>query len=143
MSPFLNYRSFFLALLAISLSISCTESESQGPVLRDDALESCAETEVNDPDFRGTACCIQRNTALDASAEIVYEYSTNLPNVQTAWEVISGDIEVVSGGDTSTVTIRLGASFTEGQITALGTGSINGVELRCSATVSLEFSTEE
>ena len=138
-----DHRSFFLVILIITIGLSCTESEDQGPVLEDDALESCADTEVNDPDFGGTACCIQRNTELDPSAEIVYEYSTNLPNAQTTWEVTSGDIEIVSGGNSPTVTIRLGDSFTEGQITALGTGDRSGIELRCSATVSIAYSTEQ
>ena len=132
MKTSLKLRSLIFASLFTLATISaCTTNETDSIILQDTADLSCADSKANDPDFDGTACCIQRNSELSASAPIVYEYFTNLPNPDVSWEVVSGDIEIVSGANSSTVTIRLGSSFTGGEISGGATSDDNGFDLVC------------
>lgn len=89
----------------------------------DNSEETCSNSAVFDPNFTGTACCTQRNSEQTSSNTLVYEYFTNLPNPNIEWTVNSGDMEIISGANANVVTIRLGDSFTEGEVFVLGTGT--------------------
>ncbi|SHJ51206.1 hypothetical protein SAMN04488028_101353 [Reichenbachiella agariperforans] len=130
-------KNFRIVLFFIgALTFSCSDSDDNTVSLEDDAPDTCANTEVYDPNFTGTACCIQRNSDLSIGEIIEYEYFTNLTDPSIDWEVISGDIEIVSGSSSSVVTIRLGDSFTEGVINAQGISSENAA-LACGESVTI------
>lgn len=117
----------FIACFISLISLSCSD-DNGGPNLTDTS-DNCNETEVFDPNYTGTACCIQRNSELSLSDNIEYQYFTNLSNPTVEWQVNSGDIEIISGKNSNIVTIALGDSFTSGSILAIGTGTTG---LQCS-----------
>ena len=93
------------------------------PVLSDDSNTDCINSEVFNDDFVGTACCVQRLTELNIGGKIEYAYFTNLEAPTFEWSVRSGDIEIASGARSNVVSIRLGESFSGGEIYILGTGT--------------------
>jgi hypothetical protein len=103
--------------------------------LADDTCD-CSESEVFNPTFTGTACCIERITVLSLEEPIRYWYATNLDNPSVHWEVLSGEIEIIAGQESSIVTIKLGDGFDGGMIRGLGTSSPTG--LQCSNLVLIE-----
>ncbi len=111
------------SLFTLATISACTSNETDSLILQDTADASCADSKANDPNFDGTACCIQRNSELSTSAPIVYEYFTNIVNPDITWEVVSGDIEIVSGANSSTVSVRLGSSFTSGELVGSSIGA--------------------
>ena len=102
----------------------------------EDSSCDCSQSEVFDPLFDGTACCIQRIGELSLTEPIQYRYFTNLESPSVEWEVFSGEIEIVSGQDASIVFIRLKDGFEGGEIRGLGTSSPLG--LQCSTKVIIE-----
>ncbi len=102
----------------------------------EDSSCDCSQSEVFDPQFDGTACCIQRIGELSLTEPIQYRYFTNLESPSVEWEVYSGEIEIISGQDTSIVFIRLKDGFDGGEIRGLGTSSPLG--LQCSTKVIIE-----
>lgn len=103
--------------------------------LLDDSWD-CSESEVFNPNFNGTACCIERITELSFDEPIRYWYSTNLENPSFVWEVISGEIEIIQGQENAIVTIRLKEGFDGGEIRGKGTSS--PTSLNCSTSVIIE-----
>ena len=118
------------------------EEENTGPVvpLKDNSYD-CSKSEVFDPYFTGTACCIERITPLSLQDTIRYWYSTNLDDPSFEWEVISGEIEIIAGQNSAIVTILLKEGFDGGVIRGLGTSSPLGLE--CSDLVTIEKLEEE
>ncbi|CAM1355023.1 MULTISPECIES: hypothetical protein [Tenacibaculum] len=112
-------------LLVTVLFFSCNENDSPTISLKDNTFGLCLENEpkLTDLNFTGTVCCFQRNSTLNIGTPIVYEYVTNLSDPIVKWEIISGDIEFLSGIDNNKVTIQLGNNFKNGKIKVRGVSS--------------------
>lgn len=127
-----------ILLLLGTLPFSCSEDDNSRISLADTASETCTNTKVFDSNFTGTACCSQRNSELTIGNTIEYQYFTNLDDPNITWEVKSRDIEIISGGNSNIVTIRLSDSFTEGELYVLGTGtSGQDAGLVCGHTIAI------
>jgi hypothetical protein len=80
----------------------------------------------------GTACCMS-GPALAKPGEIVtYHYQINHQDPQMSWEIREGDIIIIKGQDSPTVTVRFGPTFTGGVVGCVGSGIKEGVRLECS-----------
>ena len=120
--------------------------EGESIILTDDSSETCANSAVFDPDFTGTACCTQRNSELTIGDTIEYEYFTNLIHTNVSWEVHSGDMEIISGSNASVVKVRLGDSFTQGEIRVLGKGicvESDDVDCACGHPIKITSKTKQ
>lgn len=124
-------------LLVTVLFFSCNENDSPTINLKDNVPGLCLDNDprLTDPNFTGTICCFQRNTTLNINTPIVYEYLTNLSDPIVKWEIISGDIEFLSGIDSNKVTIQLGDNFKNGKIKVRGVSSDG---LTCDEIIMIE-----
>jgi len=73
-----------------------------------------------------SACCLSGKSSVSPGETEVYTYSTNVDSPQYTWEVISGDIEIIQGDNSSQATFKFGDDFTSGVIEAVGMGSEKG-----------------
>jgi hypothetical protein len=125
-----------LLIILIGISfISCSENDSTSITLEDNVPGGSCEVDdprLTDPNYEGTICCFQRNSALSLNTPVIYEYLTNLSDPSVTWQIESGDIQIVSGQDSKIITINLGENFEGGIIKVLGT-STDG--LACSEAV--------
>ena len=118
-----------------ALFFSCSENEEHKIVLTD-TTELILDSKLADPNYTGTICTVKRNTDLVLGEIIEYEYVTNRTNPTVTWEVVSGDIEIISGVNSLKVEIKLGPEFTRGVIGVDGYGyHENNILLRCDAQV--------
>lgn len=105
----------FVLLIVLMVLYSCADNE-EDPIFLEDNSFICENSEVYDPNFTGTACCIQRNSDLDFNGIVEYEYTTNLDNAVYQWEVIYGEIQVVSGMNSNVIRITFEENFTSARL---------------------------
>jgi len=114
--------------ILISLTIfffSCITDDTITYSITDDTTEMSSIDHVNDPNFTGTACGVRAITDLALNEEIQYEYITNISVPMKTWTVKSGDIQIISGSNSSIVTIILGENFTVGVLHVKGYSELN------------------
>lgn len=88
----------------------------------------CTDSEVYNPYFTGTACCVSRATELELGEPVTYVYASNLGNVEVTWEVFSDEMEIVETSSNS-ITVIFKVDFLYGRI--LGTGFSTQEGLSC------------
>jgi len=110
-----------LTILLISSIVACT-SENSNDEINIDKREKIECDLVYVITYPGTACCITGFAEAVPGETLEYEYHSNMidPTPTIEWSIISGDITIVSGGDSSKVTVKFGDNFTEGAIRAFG-----------------------
>ena len=113
------YLSLF-AFIVFSIGlISCTNDNDEQNTDERKLIECDIEYVENYP---GTACCITGFAEAKPGETLEYEYHSNMidPVAIVEWSIISGDITIVSGEDSSKITVKFGDNFTEGIIRAYG-----------------------
>ena len=118
------YLSLF-AFIVFSIGlISCSndnDDNDEQNIDKRELIECDIEFVENYP---GTACCITGFAEAKPGETLEYVYHSNMippiPIALVEWSITSGDITIVSGGDTSIVTVKFGDNFTGGEIKAYG-----------------------
>jgi len=121
-------------LLATLIVLSCTEDDGPKDVPQDqEETESDSVATELDPNFQhcdsvyiatriGTACCINGPTVAKAGNIFRYHYQMNHRDAKVDWQILEGDISIIAGQGTRTVTVQFGPGFTAGIIIGVGVG---------------------
>mgnify|MGYP005992066013 CR=1 FL=1 len=122
-----------IKLFAFVFSIflfSCSENNETKIELTDtsDLPGTCDLT------YEGTICCIQRNTSLELNKTVEYQYLSNFVYTKIEWEVLNGDIEIISDIDSNILKIKLRDNFNGGEILC---GTYNSSGKNCSTMVTI------
>lgn len=113
-----------LICIQVGLLMSCQQDNE--PANFDDQLSYVIDGEAfcnNDliQEHPGTVCCISGKFIVDKADAQTYTYTSNLEDVAITWTVVSGAMELVSGEDSLSVTVRFHDDFTEGQLRGFAT----------------------
>lgn len=134
----------FVFVLAVSLScedrdvsneLTAAEQEKEqelakGTVNADSTFQSCDSVYV--ATRIGTACCVSGPVVAKPDDIVQYHYQINHADPQVSWQILEGNISIIAGQDTQTVTVRFGDNFTTGIIFGDGNGLKDGQwRLRC------------
>lgn len=69
------------------------------------------------------SCQVSGNSEAPRNTYGIYTYSTDITDVAyCGWSVVSGDISIISGQDTSTVYLKFGSNFSGGSIRGMAIG---------------------
>ena len=123
----LNYEMVTEIPLTVMVSDGSITKEANVTIAINDVQElfdtsvDCSDIEFFDPNFQGTSCCIKRTSELGFGQNLVYEYFGNSTISEVEWTASSDEIEIISGANSNTITIKIPANFTEGSIIGLGT----------------------
>lgn len=111
-------------LIFIPFVLSCSEEELH------------PNDEINNIKSRAlrTVCDINGNSCGSPNGTLTLTYSSDFNPNDVNWSIQSGNISIISGQGTSTVTLRFGSSFNGGSVLAIGSG--NG-GIICSDSYSL------
>ena len=122
-------------MLLTILLFSCSSNDDEtNIVIKDDAFRACDDLSVYDPNYEFTNCCVHRVSELGIDKLVEYEYSINLEDPEYYWDVVSGEIEIVSGKKSKIVTI----AFKDGFEGAILRGKSSAIyDATCSALVSI------
>lgn len=137
-------------VLLIHAVMACTVDET--PIVGDDRIESKKETSQLVTNFQdcdsvavatsiGTSCCVSGPTVAEPGDTLKYHYQINQPDQQIYWEILEGDIAIIKGKETHTVTVGFGANFTSGIIQGRARGdTVNNLPAtRCEEAVSINL----
>ncbi len=130
----------FVFFLAVSLScedrdvsneLTAAEQElAKGMVNADATFQSCDSVYV--ATRIGTACCVSGPVVAKPGSIVQYHYQINHAEPRVSWQILEGDISIIAGQDTQTVTVQFGENFTTGIIFGDGNGVKDGQwRLRC------------
>ncbi|MEO9966728.1 MAG: IPT/TIG domain-containing protein [Reichenbachiella sp.] len=74
--------------------------------------------------FSGNVCDIYGPNTASPGDQLVYEHESNNENETFTWEVISGDMQIISGAGTEFVGVEFGSEFDGGSLSVTGTSDI-------------------
>lgn len=94
-----------------------------------DSVFHCDSLSIQTP--IGTACCISGPTKVKPGDIAIYQYQMNHQDPSAEWVILEGDISILSGQDTRTVTVQFGPDFRGGTIQCFGFGYKDGDKLIC------------
>jgi hypothetical protein len=144
MISIMTQRVMFLFVLALGVLLSCEERElsneipineqekelAKGTVNADSTFQSCDSVYV--ATRSGTACCVSGPVVAKPGDIFRYHYQINHADAQVSWQILEGDISIIAGQGTHTVTVQFGENFTTGIIFGDGNGLKDGQwRLRC------------
>jgi len=137
-------------LLVLILALSCAEDDVANALMQEqetetdtlnvdsiDALNLDSTFQHCDSLFiatyHGTACCISGPTVAKPGDILRYHYQMNHKDAQVSWQILEGDMSIIAGQDTHTITVRFGPDFTTGLISGRGNGlkEKENVRLEC------------
>jgi hypothetical protein len=89
----------------------------------------------------GTSCCVSGRTAAAPGDTIEYRYQINQPNPQVHWEILNGEIVIITGQNSDVVKVVVGPNFTGGIIQGRAKGdTVNGLATtRCEDVVKIKL----
>jgi len=103
---------YLLLSVFITLTISCSNDDKSSSENNDESSELvCGEDS-----YPGTICCVTGSELASPGEKLSYEYNSNINGPVYDWEIVSGSITIVSGQNTSTITLEFGEDFTTGEI---------------------------
>lgn len=115
-----NQTIYLLLFVLITFTISCSnDDESTDDSNNETSKLVCGEDISN---YSGTTCCVTGSELASPGESLSFEYNSNIINPVFTWEIISGSISIVSGQNTSTITLEFGSDFTTGEILGKGDG---------------------
>jgi hypothetical protein len=121
-----------LLFIVLAMVFSCSDDsrpnevprlawKTGGPALSlDSTFQSCDSVFI--ATFPGTACCVSGPTVAKPGAVVRYHYQINYSDPHVSWQILEGDISIIAGQDTPTVTVLFGANFTTGIVFGDGNG---------------------
>jgi|GEM_PF-3674603 len=104
---------------------------SRKTVQLDSTFQSCDSVFI--ATYPGTACCVSGPIVAKPGDIFRYHYQTNHSDPHITWQIQEGDISIIAGQSTLTVTVQFGPRFKNGVIIGDGDGisPIGGARLRC------------
>ncbi|WGK63592.1 hypothetical protein [Croceiramulus getboli] len=115
-----------LCILGASLFLVSCNNDDDGDDL-DREAEARIECEQAISDSKGTVCCTLGAATASPGDLKTYEYNNNFNFIDVEWEILSGDITIVSEDDTfATAEVSFGPNFTGGTIKARAQDGNNG-----------------
>ena len=142
---------YIVFVLLIHAGMACTEDEMNHKEV-DDPIESKNDTSQLLTNFQGcdsvaiatshgTSCCVSGPTVAKPGDTIKYHYQINQVGRQIYWEILEGDLVIIEGEDTHTVTVEFGPNFTTGLIKGRARGdSVNNLPtIRCEEGLSINL----
>jgi hypothetical protein len=131
----------FIVSISVAVIVwACADGDNHEdlPVVKQDAE---AHTLSWDPDFQycdsvyiatfhGTACCVSGPMVAKPGDIFRYHYQINHSDVRVTWQILDGDISIIAGQNTQTVTVQFGEHFTTGIVFADGNGIPKSVQTR-------------
>lgn len=131
-------HSSLLLFMAVVL-VSCGD-EPVNTTLRNDSA-TALRAKAGDVALLATTCDITGNASVCLQATASYTYTANFPFTTVTWSVQSGNIAIVGGQGTATLTVSFPASFSGGTLLA---SASDGGDIVCSDTqaITLPASTE-
>jgi hypothetical protein len=121
-------------LLATLITFSCREDDDPKDITAEEReTESDTVALKLDSNFQhcdsvyiatriGTACCINGPTVAKSGDILRYHYQMNHRDAKVDWQILEGDISIISGQGMRTVTVQFGPNFTTGIIIGVGVG---------------------
>jgi len=123
-------RLIFICTLVIGFSCSdedrskdlsaVKQEEQESIVSQDSSFQVCDSLYV--ATFHGTACCVSGPIVASPGDVFKYHYQINHSDARIKWQILEGDISIITGQDTHTVTVLFGPDFTTGIVYADGNG---------------------
>lgn len=86
----------------------------------------------------GTACCISGYIVAIPGDTTTFHYQINHPDAKVSWVILSGDISILAGKDSTTVTVLIGPDFTGGILQAYGSGLYDQTRLICNDHIDIK-----
>lgn len=141
------------AILALFILFNCADDDSkevtqrpepeipeaeQDSSLSIDSTFSECDTFIAEHLRIGTACCISGYIVASLGDTATYHYQVNHPDAKVSWVILDGDISILAGKDSLTVTVLIGSNFTGGIIQALGSGSYDQTRLVCNDRIKIK-----
>jgi hypothetical protein len=102
-----------------------TEMHTLNP---DPDFQSCDSVYV--ATFSGTACCVSGPMVAKPGDIFRYHYQINHSDARVNWQILEGDISIIAGQNTQTVTVQFGEHFTTGIVFADGNGIHKSIQTR-------------
>ena len=113
----IKYIVLFIFLINLT---SCSKDDNST-----DNERKMLECNVDDvTNSSGDVCCIKGFAEIIPGETLVYEYVNNIQNPDIQWNIVSGDIAIISGDESSKVTLNFGEFFTVGEIEVSGKNQI-------------------
>jgi hypothetical protein len=109
--------------------------EDKDTLTVDSTIQQCDSVFI--ATYSGTACCITGSMVAKPGDIFRYHYQMNHRDAQVTWFILEGDISIIDGQNTHTVTVQFGKDFTSGVINGQGYGikRDDAPRLRCSDRV--------
>ena len=135
-------RLSFPVVFALTIVVSCADDEhpselpkeeqeqemSKDTLKVDSTLQSCDSVFI--ATRHGTACCVSGPKVAKPGDIFRYHYQMNHSDALVSWQILEGDISIIAGQGTHTVTVQFGANFTTGVIFGDGNGVPKQTPLR-------------
>jgi len=96
------------------------EEEQESIVSQDSNFQVCDSVYI--ATLHGTACCVSGPMVARPGDIFKYHYQINHSDARVKWQILEGDISIIAGQDTHTVTVLFGPDFTTGIVYADGDG---------------------
>lgn len=108
-----SFRKFtFFAFVFISCSNTDDNNNANSELV-------CGEEILN---YSGTICCVTGSELANPGENLTYQYNSNIISSVFTWEIVSGSITIISGQNTSVVTLEFGNDFTTGVVLGRAVG---------------------
>src|SRR5689334_15258322 len=132
----------FVFVLAVSLGCEDRNISNELPNVEQEKEQEPATDTVNvDSTFQscdsvyiatsiGTACCVSGPVVAKPGDIFQYHYQINHADPHVTWQILEGDISIIAGQGTQTVTVQFGDNFTTGIVFGDGNGVQEGWRLR-------------
>jgi hypothetical protein len=142
---------YLVLFVLITSVIACTDDENTLENV-EDQIESNDETSKLLSTFQtcdsvavatsiGTSCCVSGPTVAQPGDTLKFHYQINQNDQEIYWVILDGDINIIAGANTHTVTVKIGSSFTFGLIQGRAKGdAVNNVPAtRCEESVKINL----
>jgi len=124
---------YFLLLAFIPFANSCSNNDDSDEQNKEAVELFCGEAGYTLGPPGPTICCINGSDVASPGETLTFEYNSNVADPVFNWVVNSGAITIVSGQNTSAVTVLIGSDFTTGEIQC----DAMGMDLRCGADFTI------
>jgi hypothetical protein len=97
------------------------KEEQDSTIVVDSTFHEC-DSFISERMGIGTACCISGYVVANPGDTANYRYHINHQDAMASWLIIEGDMSILKGKESTTVTVIMGPEFTGGILQALGSG---------------------
>jgi hypothetical protein len=109
-------KSFRKFTFFVFVFISCSNTDDNNNA---NSELVCGEEILN---YSGTICCVTGSELANPGENLTYQYNSNIISSVFTWEIVSGSITIISGQNTSVVTLEFGNDFTTGVVLGRAVG---------------------